>query len=271
MPHRHTPKVDRAEWHDKHQELYAKIDEISMDIQRLVSRMDAVENKCCDANRSSIEHTQEDISARLDRLESVYIVVDFITLEKAASQILHDMPGDSIQTYGGESQFDQQKTSLCELAVAFEYLDGMVKDMGCNVGPYVVHGSVTDDIAREGDSKLQHNLIVRETSEQLVKEARDNWDSLKNFGESGSLIILGCKKYVETGMLVEAIPQQRIFLRTYDGQNVLTVSAMFEIWENGRHGITLKDTTHDSNGTCVCGRVAKQNSTLQFRIVGHIF
>ena len=119
--------------------------------------------------------------------------------------------------------------------------------------------------------KLQHNLIVRETSEQFVKEVRDNWNSLRHFGESGSLIILGCKRYIKTGMLVEALPQQRIFLHTYDGQNLLTASSMFGIWANGRHGITLKDTTHNSNGTYVCGRVAKQNSTLQFRIVGHTF
>jgi len=266
MPHRHSPKVCFETW--------------SVDMERISTRVDAMTVAI------------DGLVCRLQRLEQIDVLVDFFKIENMCDKIvantplasaweglqknaseksLQELPGDCIQTRCESSQPAYQTQSSCEFGVAFDYLNGMAEHITLSMGPIVVQGDAPD-FEFEGTSKLQNNFEKRARSEDMVNIARDMWRAWGNTGKTGGLIILGCKGYLKAGALVETVPAERLYLQTDDGQRHLTTSTVFEVlevWKNGYKFILLTDTEHDSNCIYICGRVAKQQPVVQFRIIGH--
>lgn len=112
MPHRHGPKVGRSEWQEAIQHLTGQMDNIVTRLIQLELKMHEMEHSC--NNTVVTEHregTEKNVTDRLNRLECIYVSVDFLTLEKAADKILECAQGTSFDKLYNEATSMEKHTT----------------------------------------------------------------------------------------------------------------------------------------------------------------
>jgi len=109
---------------------------------------------------------------------------------------------------------------------------------------------------------LEQRHALQYYSTSLASQARDAWKMWESVGQVGSLIILGMKRFLVYGSLVEFLEDDVVVLRGFGGQHFHTAASIAEVCENSRHGVVLQDAsphpTVDASGSPVRGRLDLQ-------------
>ena len=81
------------------------------------------------------------------------------------------------------------------------------------------------------ETTVRQRIALREQCDNIIAVARAAWDNGEHIGETGSLIMLGCKKILQVGMLVEPVAQELIHLQSDRGHTFSTIPQLFEVWK----------------------------------------
>lgn len=157
------------------QEMSSTIDQINEHILQLGSRLDTIEQLFQYARG---EHTQTTmVSERFDKLEQIFILVDWLKLENICEHILQEPSFGQVSDPCGINVMPTQCEQISyDMWDAFGKLKGMVQISRVGIGQILLSGPTFNDLQEpEGMSILQQLWVSRSKSAAQVVVAREAW------------------------------------------------------------------------------------------------